>query len=251
MFGTFQDKKCVYFVLEFAAGGELFSRLHNRKGIFGSQTSKFYLSEILLALEHVHGLGYCYRDLKPENIMLDEEGHCKLVDFGFSAKPDKDGLLHTNVGTPAYLSPEQLNHKKTGGYRIFVDYWSFACLMFEFMTGKTPFCKSFKESSYAIYLRVLKNKISFPGYFEKDAKDLVKALTLPDVDKRMKDADSIKGHAWFRDVDWKKLANREAVPPHKPRLKEEGDCHYFDEYPEVEKTEKAPEKIDPSVFNGF
>ena len=44
--------------------------------------------------------------------MLDEEGHCKLIDFGFAAKPDKEGLLHTNVGTPAYLSPEQLNHKK-------------------------------------------------------------------------------------------------------------------------------------------
>ena len=117
LFGTFQDKKFIYFVLEFAAGGELFSRLYNKKGIFGAQTSKFYLAEILLALEHVHSHGYCYRDLKPENVMLDEEGHCKLIDFGFAAKPDKEGLLHTNVGTPAYLSPEQLNHKKTGGYR--------------------------------------------------------------------------------------------------------------------------------------
>ena len=47
--------------------------------------------------------------------MLDEEGHCKLVDFGFAAKPDSHGYLHTNCGTPCYLSPEQLNGKFTNG----------------------------------------------------------------------------------------------------------------------------------------
>jgi len=251
LFGTFQDKKFIYFVLEFAAGGELFSRLHNKKGIFGAQTSKFYLAEILVALEHVHSQGYCYRDLKPENVMLDEEGHCKLIDFGFAAKPDKEGLLHTNVGTPAYLSPEQLNHKKTGGYRIFVDFWSFACLMFEFMTGKTPFCKSHKETSYAIYLRVLKGKISFPGHFEKDAKDLVKQLTKADMSIRVKDIQSIKDHKWFEDIKWDKVLKREMVPPHVPNLKIEGDCHYFDQYGEVDDSEREPNKIDSSVFHGF
>ncbi|GMH81741.1 hypothetical protein TrVE_jg5227 [Triparma verrucosa] len=251
LFGTFQDKKFIYFVLEYAAGGELFSRLHNRKGVFGAQTSKFYLAEILLALKHVHACGYAYRDLKPENIMLDEEGHCKLIDFGFAAKPDKEGLLHTNVGTPAYLSPEQLNHKKTGGYRMYIDWWAFGCIMFEFMTGATPFCKSFKESSYEIYLKVLKGKINFPGYFDKDAKDLVRQLTTADVDARIKDPEPIKNHQWFSGVDWSRVSNREAVPPHVPRLKETGDCHYFDQYGEIDTTEKEPKKIDPSVFNGF
>ena len=42
-----------------------------------------------------------------------------------------------------------------------------------------------------------------------------------------------------------------AVPPHVPRLKETGDCHYFDQYGEIDTTEKEPKKIDPSVFNGF
>ena len=183
--------------------------------------------------------------------MLDEEGHCKLIDFGFAAKPDKEGLLHTNVGTPAYLSPEQLNHKKTGGYRMYIDWWAYGCLMFEFMTGSTPFCKNFKESSYEIYLKVLKGKINFPGYFDKDAKDLVKQLTTADVDKRIKDPEPIKNHAWFSGVDWQKVSNREAVPPHVPKLKETGDCHYFDQYGEIDTTEKEPSKIDPSVFNGF
>lgn len=80
--------------------------------------------------------------------------------------------------------------------------------MFEFMTGKTPFCKSHKETSYAIYLRVLKGKISFPGYVEKDAKDIIKQLTKADVAKRMKDVDSIKNHPWFAQVQWDRVLKR-------------------------------------------
>jgi len=241
----------VYFVLEYAAGGELFSRLHNKKGKFGPETSKFYLAEIFLALEHIHSFGYAYRDLKPENIMLDEEGHCKLVDFGFSSKPDHDGLLHTNVGTPAYLSPEQLNHKKTGGYKMYVDWWAFGVIIFELMTGTTPFCKSHKESSYAIYIRVLKGKINFPGFFDNSVKDLVKSLLTAEVDKRLKDGNGIKKSEWFKEVQFDRVLNRELVPPHVPKLKEEGDCHYFDQYGEMNDTQKNPEKIDHNVFHGF
>lgn len=109
LYGTFQDQKRIYFVMEYAAGGELFSRLWLKER-FSSNAAKFYLAEIFLALEYIHDAGYCYRDLKPENVMLDEEGHCKIVDFGFARAPDSDsGLMKTNVGTPAYLSPEQLN----------------------------------------------------------------------------------------------------------------------------------------------
>ena len=97
LFGTFQDTISVHFVMELAVGGELFRRLQ-KKQAFPPPVAKFYASEIFCALRHVHKLGYVYRDLKPENIMLDEEGHCKLVDFGFSIKPDAQGLLHTQCG---------------------------------------------------------------------------------------------------------------------------------------------------------
>ena len=65
---------------------------------------------------------------QPENILLDELGHCKLVDFGFTVKPDESGVMRTVVGTPAYLSPEQLNAKFTNGYTRIVDWWSFGCI---------------------------------------------------------------------------------------------------------------------------
>ena len=172
LFGTFQDSHNIYFALELAAGGELFRRL-SKKESFKPPVAKFYATEIFSALEHVQSLGYVYRDLKPENVMLDEDGHCKLVDFGFAVQPDNAGMIHTVCGTPAYLSPEQLNGKFTNGYQKIVDWWSFGVFLFELLTGKTPFCKNNKETPYEIYLRILKVKISFPSFFDQQSKDLI------------------------------------------------------------------------------
>jgi len=135
LFGTFQDKTNIYYALEFCPGGELFQRLGKKK-FFTLDEAKFYLSEVFVALEHVQELGFVYRDLKPENIILDEEGHCKLVDFGFSTPcANNETKLHTLCGTPAYLSPEQLDGKFTNGYTRVVDWWSYGVLVYELLTG--------------------------------------------------------------------------------------------------------------------
>ena len=86
LFGTLQDKQKIYFVLEYVAGGELFSKLRGNRCL-SAAVAKFYLVEILAALAHVHAGGFVYRDLKPENVLLDTEGHCRLVDFGFACAP--------------------------------------------------------------------------------------------------------------------------------------------------------------------
>lgn len=229
LFGTFQDDNHIHFVLEFAAGGELFRRL-SKKQYFPPNTAKFYLCEVFLAVWHVQSLGFVYRDLKPENVMLDEYGHCKLVDFGFSTRPNEHGMCLTNVGTPAYLSPEQLNGKFTQGYTSIVDWWSLGVLLYELMTGVTPFCKNFSESPYEIYLRVLKGKIKFPRSFNSSAKDLVSSLLHADLSTRLVDPKQIKSHPYFNDVDWEAVANRQILPPFVPRLAEEGDMMHFDDY---------------------
>jgi serine/threonine protein kinase len=94
LFGTFQDRNYIHFALEYAPGGELFQRL-GRKKSFPPPVAKFYATEIFSALEHVQSLGFIYRDLKPENVLLDEDGHCKLVDFGFSRPCGPEERIHT------------------------------------------------------------------------------------------------------------------------------------------------------------
>lgn len=234
LFGTFQDGPNVYFAMELAVGGELFRRLSKGdKDGLPAQECRFYMHEIFSALDHLQSLGYVYRDLKPENVMLDEEGHCKLVDFGFSTRPDENGIIRTLCGTPAYLSPEQLNGKFTNGYSKCCDWWSLGIICYELMTGKTPFCKSAKESNYEIYLRILKTKIAFPSRWkDAQAKELVQSLCHANMDKRLVDPDVIRNNPYFT-IPWESVVDLKLVPPFVPRIKDPKDReHYFRRYGE-------------------
>ena len=180
--------------------------------------------------------------------MLDEDGHCKLVDFGFSTVPDSNGIVRTFCGTPAYLSPEQLNGKFTNGYSKIVDWWSLGILIYELLTGMTPFCNSNSETSYEIYLRILKNKIKFPRGFDNDAKDLVQKLCHSDVSKRLADPEQIKNDKYFT-MPWDAVSSRKLVPPFVPRISEVSDRdHYFNQYPEPRGTPPEHGRLDIEGF---
>lgn len=91
MVASFQDTDCLYMLLDYCPGGEVFSYLRRARR-FNEPTSQFYAAEIVLILEYLHEQeGVAYRDLKPENILIDAEGHLKLVDFGFAKKIDNSG----------------------------------------------------------------------------------------------------------------------------------------------------------------
>ena len=101
--------------------GELFFHLRKAKR-FPEARAKFYIAEIILAIEYLHKNGIIYRDLKPENILLADDGHLKLTDFGLSKQGIfKDEKTYSFCGTPEYLAPEillGLGHDKA------VDWWS-------------------------------------------------------------------------------------------------------------------------------
>lgn len=122
---TYQDNRCVFLLEDFVQGGEVF--MHLRKaGRFKDEVAKFYVSEIVLALEYLHNRFICYRDLKPENLLLDNRGHIKITDFGFAKKVvDRTWTL---CGTPEYLAPELILSK---GHSKAVDWWALGILTFE------------------------------------------------------------------------------------------------------------------------
>lgn len=104
---SFQTDDKVFFVMDFAKGGELFQHLKTIR-YFPESHAKQVAAEILLALEYLHSRRILYRDLKPENVLLDEQGHVCLTDFGI-AKHFPEGQRersNTFVGTAQYLSPE-------------------------------------------------------------------------------------------------------------------------------------------------
>lgn len=165
---SFQTEKELYFVTDYKSGGELFWHLQ-KEGRFSEDRARFYIAELVLALEHLHKYNIVYRDLKPENILLDATGHIALCDFGLS-KPDlsNDQLTNTFCGTTEYLAPEVLLDEK--GYGKHVDFWSLGVLLFEMCCGWSPF---YAEQTQEMYRLICYGKIRFPKHGESVVEGLV------------------------------------------------------------------------------
>ncbi|KAJ6664624.1 hypothetical protein lerEdw1_006197 [Lerista edwardsae] len=139
--------------------------------MFTEEDVKFYLAELALALDHLHGLGIIYRDLKPENILLDEEGHIKITDFGLSKEAiDHDKRAYSFCGTIEYMAPEVVNRR---GHTQSADWWSFGVLMFEMLTGSLPFQGKDRKETMAL---ILKAKLGMPQFLSIEAQSLLRAL---------------------------------------------------------------------------
>lgn len=153
---------------------------------------RFYSSEIALALAHLHAHSIVYRDLKPENVLLDKNGHVKLTDFGLSKRVTSFALgtieasTATFCGTPEYLSPEMIVHRRSGtGYSKEVDWWALGIVCFELLTGWPPF---YDRDFTKMCEKILYKPLVFPVKkynITKEAEAVIKGLLTRDHTKRM------------------------------------------------------------------
>ena len=211
-FGSFHDEKRVCFLMEFIIGGEILFHFENcRLGRFPPSVSRFYIAEIICALQYVHVQGFVYRDLKPENILLDNQGHVKLVDFGFAKKLKKDGLTYTLCGSKEYVAPEVL---LGNGHNGAADLWSLGCLTFEFVIGHLPFPTQ-DSSPYEVLDIIKSTKLIFPHFVSEIIQDFIKKLLTFNPMKRMK-MTMIKKHEWFAEFNWTQCNKKQMKPPIAP-----------------------------------
>ena len=246
---AFQDSKRLYFLTEFLQGGELFFHLRRNSG-YKEKAVRFYMCQILLALEYMHNNNYIYRDLKPENILIDKEGNIKLTDFGLSKiMPPDEKTTYTMCGTAEYLAPEILFGK---GYDKTCDWFSFGVVLFEMFCGYHPFKSKGQKIDPNIYLR----KTYIPDKVGKTARDLIEKLFVSNPKKRLgyKSSDEVKNHPFFKGIDFDKVLRKEYKPPFIPKLKDDTDLRYFDEnYTQlkVENEKQAEAEEDEFNFEGF
>ena len=223
LYYAFQTKKSLFMITEFMAGGEMFHHLHEC-GHFDENRTRFYIAELVLAIDHLHKNNILYRDLKPENILLDEIGHIKLTDFGLSKimnNIEKD-KTYTVCGTPIYVAPEVLSGT---GYNKLVDWWSLGVLLYEFLAGYSPF----REMKNRIDLNIYKRKLKQDPLISDTAFNLIQKLCQTNVEERLgKNVKDIKNHKFFEDIEWVKLEKKQITPPFKPKIRYQGDVRNFD-----------------------
>ena len=149
MSGAGEAQGVLYFTMPFLEGDTLRQRLA-REGAFPMGDAVRVARDIANALVHVHSLGVVHRDVKPENILLAPHG-AVLLDFGHARAPaimpsvDAQDAKKYIVGTPNYVSPEQVAGRRVADSRS--DIYSLGCVLLEMLTGQLPFAASSARES--------------------------------------------------------------------------------------------------------
>ncbi|EKX37921.1 hypothetical protein GUITHDRAFT_40080, partial [Guillardia theta CCMP2712] len=212
---AFHDSGRLYLLMDWHNGGQLLKLLDEHSPFTEAQT-RFYISELVLAVEELHARGIVHRDLKPENVLIDSHGHLVVTDFGASKISCIDEDVRTNswVGTELYMAPEQLEGKVYG--RV-VDWWAIGVLCWEMLVGENPF---YHKNADQIAQKVLKKKLVMPKYLSGPAHSLLKAMLNRDPEKRLgkNGAGEVKQHLFFsgaKGFSWKKIFEKVDGPPFK------------------------------------
>ena len=253
---SFQEWDYLYLVMEYLPGGDLMGLLIARN-IFTEEDSKFYISEMILAIDSIHELDCIHRDIKPDNVLIGKDGHIKLTDFGLAKISDKilkEDFIDYNfdenakkhnrnyscVGTAYYAAPEVITKKEYGQE---IDWWSLGVILFEMLAGYAPFCSKntsdvcYKVSHFEKYLK-------FPSHCQASdvCKDLILKLVNHSENRLGKNGSKeIKAHPFFKGINWLKI--KEMKPPFIPKLNNDYDTKYFEKFDYIEPFIPNKEKV--------
>ncbi|XP_053758204.1 beta-adrenergic receptor kinase 2 isoform X2 [Panthera pardus] len=220
------DKLC--FILDLMNGGDLHYHL-SQHGVFSEKEMRFYATEIILGLEHMHNRFVVYRDLKPANILLDEHGHVRISDLGLACDFSKK-KPHASVGTHGYMAPEVL--QKGTAYDSSADWFSLGCMLFKLLRGHSPFRQHKTKDKHEIDRMTLTVNVELPEAFSPELRALLEGLLQRDASKRLGcrggGAQEVKEHGFFKGIDWQHVYLQKYPPPLIPPRGEVNAADAFD-----------------------
>ncbi|KAF9181271.1 hypothetical protein BGZ51_005029 [Haplosporangium sp. Z 767] len=246
---AFQDDENLFMVLDLMLGGDL--RFHlERAGPMREDVVRFYVAELVLALDALHSRKIIHRDLKPDNVLLDEHGHAHLTDFNIAVYYNPSKPLMSIAGSMAYMAPEVLMRK---GYLESVDWWSLGVVMFELLFGKRPFRG---KNNDMLTISILRDPLPFPenvhAMVSEPCLDVLSRLCERNISKRLgctaEGLDAFKNHPWFQGIEWDKLVTKEAIPPFVPDSKRANfdATHELEELLMEDNPLKAKKRVQPT-----
>ena len=200
---AFQTPEKLALVMDFCPNGD-FGMLLQREKTLNEEAARFYIWEIVLALQELHSHNIVFRDLKPDNILIDSDGHIKLTDFGLSRDEfDPKTLAQSFCGSAAYFAPEMI---KRQGH-------SFS-ILYEMVIGTPPY---YSVNRNSLYRNIKKAKLQISDALSEEIRDFILKLLVRNPKKRLgggkKAALDIMKHRFFDGVDWEQVVNKEIEPP--------------------------------------
>ena len=227
MYYAFQDNDNLYLVMDYLKGGDL--RFHLTRHIhFSEEQSRFFICNVLAALEYIHSQDIIHRDIKPENLVLDENGYTRVTDFGIAKKKsDTKKMKGDTSGTPGYMAPEVMR----GVIHSFeVDFFAVGIVAYEFMKGKRPYNgknrKEIKEEMLMKQMGIKEEDI--PEGWTKESVDFINKLIIRKKENRLgyNGIKEVKEHPWIKYYPWDMILNKTLPSPFIPQNKDNFDLRY-------------------------
>jgi len=195
LYSHFEDDEDFCLIMQMASKGQLYTIIKRLKRL-DQRTAAQYMREVISAIKYLHTRTppIIHRDIKPENILLDQDGRCKLADFGWSNFEEGNKFRDTYCGTPEYLAPEMVTKS---GHNESVDIWALGVLLFEMLTGRTPF--NYTGDRIQLFNNIKTLRIVWTDDFPQLAKDLVGRILRLNPKDRLT-LDQMLNHQWFKEV---------------------------------------------------
>ncbi|XP_033636199.1 serine/threonine-protein kinase NIM1-like [Asterias rubens] len=185
----------LHLVMEYAAGGELFTKISNEGKLSEAECKPIY-AQVVAAVHHMHSRNIIHRDLKAENVFYAANGLVKVGDFGFSTTFKQSEMLNTFCGSPPYAAPELFKDEHYVGPPV--DIWAIGIMLYFMVAGVMPFRA---DTVAKLKKCILDGQFTIPSFVSNHCQGLIRSALKHSAPERIS-IDGIKNATWLRSQEF-------------------------------------------------